>query len=478
MSVRPRPIAEVLAAVRGGPSLAVVGDSNAVVSEITLDSREVVDGAVFCCVPGDHRDGHDFAVDAVRAGAAALMVERSLPLDIPQIVVADTRAAVGWVAASLFGHPADDLTTVGITGTNGKTTTAHLVGHVLRTAGRSTEVFGTLSGRFTTPEAPSLQRELAACRDRGVDAVVMEVSSHALALHRVAGCHFDVGVFTNLGRDHLDFHGTVERYFAAKAMLFDPRLCDVGVVNADDLHGRLLLDTSPIPLEAYSIDDVRDVEIGPVAHGYTWRGTRIEVGIGGAFNAMNSLAAASTCRALGLDEATIAAALNTASPVPGRFEPIDEGQSFAVVVDYAHTPDGLESLLTAARATDGGSRLIVVFGCGGDRDREKRPLMGNVAATLADQVVITSDNPRSENPLAIINATLDGVPDDYRGNVVIEPDRRNAIAVALRMARPGDVVVIAGKGHETTQTIGSTVVDFDDRVVARQLLGEIGGTAR
>jgi UDP-N-acetylmuramoyl-L-alanyl-D-glutamate--2,6-diaminopimelate ligase len=289
----------------------------------------------------------------------------------------------------------------------------------------------------------------------------------------VAGAHFDVAVFTNLGRDHLDLHGTVERYFAAKARLFEPSLSDVGVVNADDVHGRLLLDTASIDVVPYSIDDVTDVEIGPTWHSYTWRGQRVSVGFGGAFNLMNSLAAITACAIDGTSAADVAQAISIAPPVPGRFEPIDAGQPFSVLVDYAHTPDGLEEALRAARSAARAARVVVVFGCGGDRDREKRPLMGAVAAALADHVIVTSDNPRSEDPIEIVNAIVAGVPDDYRGDVVIEPDRRTAISVALQFARPGDVVLLAGKGHETTQTFGSTVVPFDDRVVARELLSTL-----
>jgi UDP-N-acetylmuramoyl-L-alanyl-D-glutamate--2,6-diaminopimelate ligase len=278
-------------------------------------------------------------------------------------------------------------------------------------------------------------------------------------------------VFTNLGRDHLDFHGTIERYFAAKAALFEPDLSAVGVVNVDDVHGRLLFDAGRIPMVPFSVSELSAVEVGPTWHAYRWRGQRVRVGIGGDVNVMNSLAAATACAELGLDPADVAAALSTAPAVPGRFEPVEAGQDFAVLVDYAHTPDGLEQALRSVRGvTAPGGRVIVVFGCGGDRDREKRPLMGEVAARSADTVVLTSDNPRSEDPLAIVNATLAGVPDDYRDRVVTEPDRRTAIGAALQIARAGDVVLIAGKGHETTQTIGDRVVPFDDRDVARELL--------
>jgi UDP-N-acetylmuramoyl-L-alanyl-D-glutamate--2,6-diaminopimelate ligase len=467
-------VLDVLADVRGGPALRVVGDTGtattAEIVDLTVDSRHVRPGWLFCCVRGERADGHDFAAEAVASGASALLVERELPIVVPQILTADSRSATGWVAAAVHGHPSDSLSMVGVTGTNGKTTTSHLIGSVLRAAGRSVEVLGTLSGVHTTPEAPELQRQLAAWRDAGVDAVAMEVSSHALALDRVAGTRFDVAVFTNLGRDHLDLHGTVERYFAAKARLFEPAMAEMGVVNADDVHGRLLIDSVTIPVIGFSLDDASDVRIDASSHRYRWRGVEVRVGIGGAFNVMNSLAAATTCAAMGVDEATIASALAAAPPVPGRFEPVDAGQPFAVIVDYAHTPDGLREVLLAARRAGGAGRVIVVFGCGGDRDRAKRPEMGATAAELADRVVITSDNPRSEDPMAIVNATAEGVPEDYRTNVVIEPDRRSAIALALHMAVEGDVVVIAGKGHEATQTIGDRVLPFDDRLVARELL--------
>jgi len=464
-----RTISQVLADLRGGPACILEG-ADVVVTDITVDSREVSPGSIFACVRGEHHDGHDFASDAVAAGASALLVDHPLPLAVAQILTTDVRAATGWVSASVFGHPCDQLLTFGVTGTNGKTTTSQLIGSVLRGSGRTSEVFGTLSGKHTTPEAPVLHRSLARCRDEGVDAVAMEVSSHALALDRVVGAHFDVAVFTNLGRDHLDLHGTIERYFAAKARLFEPQLAGIGVVNVDDVRGRLLLDTMEIEAVPFSLSDATDVVVGPTRHGYTWRGVRVEVGIGGAFNVMNSLAAATACAAAGIDVEAIARSLAVAAPVPGRFEPIVAGQQFSVVVDYAHTPDGLREALLAARAAVPTGRVIVVFGCGGDRDREKRPEMGAVAAELADRIVVTSDNPRSEDPSAIIDATVEGVPHDYRTHVVIEPDRKNAIAVALQMAAPGDVVLIAGKGHEATQTIGDRVLPFDDRAVARALL--------
>jgi len=450
------------AVVRGSADVAVTG--------VVFDSRLITPGCLFCCVRGSNSDGHSFAPAAKAAGAAALVVDHLLDVDLPQVVVPDTRVAMGPLASAFFGNPSHSLVMVGVTGTNGKTTTTTLLASVLESAGMPTGVIGTLTGKHTTPEGPDLQEQLAGFLAAGKRAVVMEVSSHALALHRVGGTRFDVAVFTNLGRDHLDLHGTVERYFAAKALLFEPALSAHGVVNADDLHGRLLLDAASIPMTGFSHADLIDLDVTPVSHSYTWRGQRVQVHIGGQFNAMNSVAAATAAAALGIEPAVIAAGLSTAPAVPGRFEPVRAGQPFDVIVDYAHTPDGLREALQAARRASVDGSVIAVFGCGGDRDREKRPEMGAVAAELADRVVVTSDNPRSEDPLAIINAVIQGVPADYRDRVVSEPDRRQAFAAAFQIAKPGDVVVIAGKGHETTQTIGNEVVAFDDRAVARTLL--------
>jgi UDP-N-acetylmuramoyl-L-alanyl-D-glutamate--2,6-diaminopimelate ligase len=451
----------------------VLGDDTMSISSVDFDSRRVRPGSLFCCLPGQQTDGHAYAEQARIDGAAALLVDHQLDVDLPQLVVADTRSAMGFLAASFFGHPSRALTLVGVTGTNGKTTTTSLIASIMTADGRSTGVIGTLTGTHTTPESPELQSLLADFAKRGVTAVVMEVSSHALELQRVAGSHFDIAVFTNLGRDHLDLHGTQERYFAAKARLFQPDLSDAAVVNIDDPHGRLLMDVGAIPTEGFSLADVSDIEVSAVDHRYTWRDQHIVVPIGGEFNVMNSLAAATACARLGIEPATVNRGLADLAPVPGRFEAIVAGQPFAVIVDYAHTPDGLEKAIGAARSVAGDAAVHVVFGCGGDRDRDKRPLMGSVASRMADHVVITSDNPRSEDPMEIINATMEGVAPDYRGRVVMEPDRRRAIEIAVRHAQSGDVVLIAGKGHERTQTIGDTVLDFDDRAVARELLEAI-----
>ena len=461
-------LAGVVAGRLGGR---IVGNPSAVVSGMTHDSRLVAPGMLFACVRGHDHDGHAFAPAAVAAGAACLLVDHELALDAPQLVVVDTRQAMGPVASAVYGRPSDALTMVGITGTNGKTTTAHLLAAILRAAGRPTGLIGTLSGPHTTPEAPELQARLARFHDDGDVAVVMEVSSHALSLHRVDGTRFAAAVFTNLGTDHLDLHGSAEEYFRAKARLFTPELADFGVTNTDDLHGRLLFDAAPIEMVPYSIDDVTDVVVTADRHAFTWRGRRIDVGLGAGFNVMNSVAAATTAATLDIELDAMVEGLADVRSVPGRFERVvdDRPDVPTVIVDYAHTPDGLAELLAAARQITDGA-VLVVFGCGGDRDQGKRPRMGAVAARLADHVVVTSDNPRSERPGAIIDAVVAGVGAADRTKVEVEEDRAAAIERALELASPGDVVVVAGKGHETTQTIGAQVVPFDDRDVVRRLL--------
>lgn len=455
--------------LRSVPVKQIVGDPAVVdVTSVVHDSRSVTDGALFCCVRGALVDGHDFAANAVADGAVALLCEQSLPLTITQAVVPETRTAMGPIAAAFHGDPSRALDIVGVTGTNGKTTTTHLLRSILDAAGRPAAVIGTLTGTRTTPEATELQAQLAALRDDGIKAVAMEVSSHALAQHRVDGTWFRVGVFTNLSRDHLDFHHTLDDYFAAKASLFRPDRCSAAVVNIDDPWGRRLTEELEIPWQPFSLDFVDGIEIHASRSRCIWQGIELTVPLGGRFNLVNALASAVTAQALGVRPDVIAEGLAQAGPVAGRFEPVEAGQPFHVFVDYAHTPDGLEQLLVAAREIAGQGQVLVIFGAGGDRDHTKRGPMGEVAARLADQVVVTSDNPRSEDPSAIIDAVLAGIQD--RSQVTVEPDRRAAIDVALRRAHDGDVVVIAGKGHETTQTTGDVVVPFDDRAVARELL--------
>jgi UDP-N-acetylmuramoyl-L-alanyl-D-glutamate--2,6-diaminopimelate ligase len=398
------------------------------------------------------------------------LCERTLDVSVPQVIVVDARAAAGPIASLFHGAPSRKLDVVGVTGTNGKTTTTHFLRAILDAAGRPARVIGTLTGTRTTPESTDLQAQLAAFLRDGVRAVAMEVSSHALAQHRVDGTWFRIGVFTNLSRDHLDFHQSLDAYFDAKASLFTPDRCAAAVINVDDKWGRKLVDRISIPWRPCSLDLVDDIEVHADWSRCAWEGVDLCVPIGGRFNLVNALSAALAARTLGIMPATVAEGLAAAGPVPGRFEGIDAGQPFSVLVDYAHTPDGLEQLLLAAREVAGQHRVLVVFGCGGDRDRTKRAPMGAIATRLADHVVVTSDNPRGENPSAIIDDVLEGIED--RSNVAVEPDRRTAIAVALRAARPDDVVVIAGKGHETTQITGGIEIPFDDRVVARELLDE------
>jgi UDP-N-acetylmuramoyl-L-alanyl-D-glutamate--2,6-diaminopimelate ligase len=452
-----------------GLNLRVVGSPAVQIGSVSHDSRRVDRGALFCCVRGAHVDSHELAPAAVDAGASALLVDHELALPVAQIVADDTRPAMAQLADSFFGHPSRSMTVVGVTGTNGKTTTTHLLGAIFTAAGFDASVLGTLSGTYTTPEAPELQQHLAELRDSGVDHVAMEVSSHALAMHRVDGMRFAVAVFTNLGRDHLDFHDNIERYFAAKARLFTPEFARAAVVAVDEPYGRLLADTVEIPVTRISMDDASGIEAGARSSRFVWRGRTVELPIGGRFNIANALAAATAAGLLGIDDDTVVRGLAAAPAVPGRFESVDAGQPFAVIVDFAHKPDALAAVLLAARqAADG--RVIVVFGCGGDRDPSKRPLMGAAAVAGADVVIVTSDNPRSEDPAAIMAAIMSGIPSSMAASVQQEPDRRAAIAAALERAQAGDVVVIAGKGHETTQTFTDRVVPFDDREVVRELL--------
>jgi len=467
-------IETVAAAIPASLVVDVVGSSAGVV-DLTHDSREAGPGVGFACVVGERSDGHDFAAAAVDAGAPMLIVSRRLPFDVPQIVVTDVRRVMGHAAAAVHGFPSRSLESVGITGTNGKTTTTQMLGTILAASGRSQRTLGTLSGARTTPEATDLQRHLAEFVRDGVDSVVMEVSSHAMVYHRVVGAEFDVVVFTNLGRDHLDLHESMESYFRAKASLFDPSFAAAGASNVDDLHGRLLVDAASIEVTPYGLADATDIEVGVAHHAFTWRGCRVSVPIGGGFNVSNSIAALTAASLLGLDPAVAAAGLGRLPPVPGRFETVSDPQRHrvTVVVDYAHTPDGLDEVLRSARSLAPSGRVIAVFGCAGDRDVEKRAPMGAVGGDRADIAIVTSDNPRSEDPQAIVDQVVAGVAASDRSKVHAEVDRRAAIARALRLAESHDIVVIAGKGHETTQTIGEEKRPFDDRVVARELLDEL-----
>jgi UDP-N-acetylmuramoyl-L-alanyl-D-glutamate--2,6-diaminopimelate ligase len=461
----------------GGPELA----------DVTHDSRQAGPGTLFAARPGEHADGHDFAGAAVAAGSPALLVERSLDLPAPQLQVASVADALGPVSAQVHGEPSAGMSLCGITGTNGKTTTAHLVEAVMRAAGFTTGLLGTVGAHIggepvpaarTTPEASDLQRLLAGMRDAGATAAAMEVSSHGLALRRVDGTRFAAAVFTNLSAEHLDFHHTLEEYFAAKARLFTETFAQVAVVNTDDPHGEQLARETELEVVSLSARGdagarvrASDVDSDQAGSRFTATvgGRRLPVAtaLPGEFNVANCLAALAVADLLGLDLAAAAEAITAVPGVPGRMEPVRAGQPFAVYVDYAHTPDSLERVLTAARRLTSG-RLMVVVGCGGDRDPAKRPAMGEIAARLADAAVLTSDNPRTEDPAAILDQMLEGARGVGDGRLTVEPDREAAIGRALETAGGGDAVVIAGKGHEATQEFADRTVDFDDREVARR----------
>jgi UDP-N-acetylmuramoyl-L-alanyl-D-glutamate--2,6-diaminopimelate ligase len=475
------------AAVAAVPGAEIRGDARIPVAEVAFDSRQVVRGTLFFCVPGANADGHDFASQAVRSGATALVVERWLDLDAPQILVPSTRSAMGPMSATVLGDPARSLTIVGITGTNGKTTIVHLLDAMFRAAGRRTGAIGTVGAHVageavplarTTPEAPDLHRLLGRMRDAGVTTVAMEVSSHALDQGRVGGVVFDAAVFTNLSQDHLDHHGSMESYFGAKATLFAQDRTRHAVLNLDDAWGRRLLDV-PVPVTTFGLDPAADVRAEGVRvrmDGLVFRvdGREVTSPLRGVFNVSNCLAAIAASGVVGVDADAAIEGLASAGHVPGRMEPVVSGQDFLVVVDYAHTPDSIRTVLAAARPLATG-RVIVVFGCGGDRDRAKRSPMGAAATEGADLTVITTDNPRSEDPSEII-AEIERGAAASGGDFVVEPDRRAAIRLALQEARSGDVVVVAGRGHESRQEVEDGSIPFDDRVVVREELGGIGGT--
>jgi UDP-N-acetylmuramoyl-L-alanyl-D-glutamate--2,6-diaminopimelate ligase len=457
------------------------------VTDLAYSSSSVTPGTLFFCVRGFRSDGHDFAADAVERGAVALVCERPLGLGVPEIVVQDVRAEMPRIAARFYGDPTSELRIVGVTGTNGKTTTAFLVRALLEAGGVETGLLGTVKSvvggveepvERTTPEAIDLQRTFRRMLDSGDRACAMEVSSHALELGRAEGIHFACRIFTNLSQDHLDFHETMERYYLAKRRLFEMG-GGPSVVNRDDEYGRRLSGEIEAAV-TYAIDHdadyrARDVRFDPAGSSFTCETPdgplEIETRLPGLFNVQNALAALAAARQLGVQPEALKRGLAEAGRVPGRFEPVDEGQEFAVLVDYAHTPEALANVLRAARAITSG-RLHVVFGAGGDRDRTKRPLMGRAASELADRVIVTSDNPRSEDPDAIVDEVLSGAgPVAER-----EVDRRRAIARAISTAEPGDVVVIAGKGHEQGQEFEAGRKEpFDDATVARETLRELLG---
>ncbi|NLY56479.1 MAG: UDP-N-acetylmuramoyl-L-alanyl-D-glutamate--2,6-diaminopimelate ligase [Firmicutes bacterium] len=471
---------------------------------IAYDSRKVVPGNIFVCITGYRFDGHAYAEEAVGAGAVAVICERSIPgLTVPQIIVPDSRKALALAAAAYWGHPTRNLRLFGVTGTNGKTTTTYLLKRILEAAGHKTGLVGTiknligdreLKAEHTTPEASDLQQLFAQMQAEGVSHVVMEVSSHAIVLDRILGSEFDLGAFTNITQDHLDFHQTFENYLQAKISFFERigvdsvKLGPKGIaLNCDDPNAEEISRVAKVPVLLYGLGptaQVRAVDLELDAKGTrftveTPAGVRkLQTRLLGQFNVYNCLAAIATALLEGLDLDLIVSALTDVTGVRGRAELVDLGQDFAVVVDYAHTPDGLANILSTARAITA-NRLAVVFGCGGDRDRTKRPEMGRIAGELADRVFVTSDNPRSEDPLSICQDIVAGLelsaaPNSYE--VIV--DRREAIAAAIRWAEPGDVVVIAGKGHEDYQIFRDKIIHFDDREEAVRILQESLGKGK
>ena len=487
------PAIELDALSRAVSPLRTVGAAPVTISDLTYDARAVVPGALFVCIRGLRADGHHFAPDAVARGAVALVVERELELAIPQLVVQDARLAMGLAADAFFGRPTRDLAVAGVTGTNGKTTTAFLLFAVLAAAGRRPGLLGTIESRIggerravkrTTPESVDLHRTFREMLDAGDRSCAMEASSHAAELKRLVGVRFDALIFTNLSQDHLDFHGTMERYFEAKRRLFvDPGVDGrrpPAAVNVGDPHGRQLaaelraLGEEPVTFGLVQDADVRPEDLELTRHGARVRtgGLELTTRLRGRFNVENVLGVVAAGRLLGVPDDAVRQGVAHVAGVPGRFEVVDEGQDFTVVVDYAHTPEALENVLAEARGLASG-RVICVFGCGGDRDRGKRPIMGAVARRLADEVVVTSDNPRREDPHAIIEEIVAGSGPD----VTVEADRARAIVLALAQARETDVVVIAGKGHEQGQEFAGETIPFDDREVARDALRRLGAAA-
>ncbi len=455
-------LVELVEAADGAPD-AIVG--------CTHDSREAAPGMVFAAMPGDHVDGADFAAAAVADGAVAVICERPLGTGATEVVVDDVRRRLGPIAVAAYDAPADRLDLIGITGTNGKTSVAGLCAPVLGAGDRRVGVMGTLSGAHTTPEAPHLQARLAEA-SRTHDTMALEVSSHALALHRVDGTRFACTVFTNLGRDHLDFHTDLADYEAAKARLFLDGFADTAVINLDDPAGRRIADAARaagVEVVGYELAQAESLEIRGARSSFIWRGHPVTLHLAGRHNVMNALAAATVGLVLGLDEHDLVDGIGRAEPVRGRMEMVERGQDFTVVVDYAHKPQALEAAISAGRELiTGAGRLLLVMGCGGDRDEGKRPEMGRIAEAGADLVVVTDDNPRTEDPARIRAAIVAGMTDT--GSAVEIGDRAEAIGHAIGTAGAGDVVLIAGKGHETHQIVGSERLEFDDRLAAWRAL--------
>jgi UDP-N-acetylmuramoyl-L-alanyl-D-glutamate--2,6-diaminopimelate ligase len=444
------------------------------VSTVELDSRLCVPGSLFVCMQGATTSGEAFIGDAVDRGAVCIVASTPVHAAAVSVLVPESslRPVLSSLSSAVVGNPAGSLMLAGVTGTNGKTTVTWLLNGILSHLGYTSAAIGTLSGARTTPSAPELHRELREVVDRAHEegakgAVALEVSSHALDQGRVDGIRFDVSVFTNLSHEHLDYHGTMDRYFEAKARLFEPPRSKAAVICVDDEWGRALAAKVEIPVTTVSSEDatVEDARVGSTT--LHWRSTRIVTRLTGRFNVTNTILAVAAAEVLGITTNESARALEALPSVPGRLEVVGDG-ALSVLVDYAHTPHALERALVDLRQLRSTGRLVCVFGCGGDRDVAKRPQMGAVASLLADDVFVTSDNPRSEDPVAIIDQIVSGAKGPAR--LVREPDRAAAVAMAIDGAQDGDIVLIAGKGHETTQEVAGTFVPFDDRDVAARVL--------
>ncbi len=466
------------------------GNMDVEITSLCIDSRKAEAGALFFCTPGLQVDAHKFAPQAVEKGAVALIVQRKLEMDVPQVLVEDVRKALSYIAAEYFGNPAEKLMMLGITGTKGKTTTSFLVKSIMEAAGIKCGLIGTvcsmigeetLPNRLTTPDPIETQTLLRRMVDAGMECVIMEVSAHALDMHRLAGVKFKVGAFSNFSQDHLDYFADMDAYFAAKMRLMDPAICETIVYNVDDERvGAAIkdIDCTKMRIGIRESSDVyaNDIEIGERGCSFlmTWHKhfrTTVSLHLAGIFNVYNALMAAGIAICAGVGPESIRQGLENVYAVPGRIELLDTGTPYRVILDYAHSPDSLENVLRAVRQTAKG-RMIALFGCGGDRDKAKRPMMGQIGGQLADYCILTSDNPRNEEPMAILDAIEEGIRPTGCEYIVIE-NRREAIRYALTHAEPGDVVVLAGKGHETYQDIKGVKHPFDEKVVVRELLEEI-----
>ena len=465
---------------------------NVEVESLCMDSRKLANHSLFFCIPGFRFDGHNYAAQAAEAGACALVVERELDIDCPQLLVSDAREAAARIAAIFYGHPAKEMKLIGITGTKGKTTTSFLVKSILETAGYKVGLIGTvcsmigdtqIPSKLTTPDHIDFQALLRQMADAGVEYVVMEVSAHAMELRRLVGIQFEVAAFTNLSQDHLDMFGSMDKYCAAKMLLFRPEMCKKAVFNADDERVAAAMAAAEIPSTPYAIrvsSDIfaKNIEIGERGCSFQltfYKRYRLDVDmkLPGVFNVYNGMTAAALCDGVGISPETIKAGIERLKSVPGRIELLDTETPYRVILDYAHSPDSLENILTTVRGTARAkAKVIALFGCGGDRDHEKRPMMGEIGGRLADYCILTSDNPRSENPFDILEEIEEGIKPTGGEYTVIE-NRREAIRYALTIAQPGDVVVLAGKGHETYQEIKGVKYPFDEKVVVQELLEEM-----